>query len=55
MGSYRGPVDIELSLDSAEIMTPALRDTARRILTATAGQMDVSLERAEVLARQAGD
>ena len=46
-------MDIELILDSAEVVTPALRDTARRILTATAGQMDVSLELTEVLARRA--
>ena len=46
-------MDIELLLDSAEIVTPALRDTARQILTATARQMDVSLEPADVLTRQA--
>jgi hypothetical protein len=46
-------VDIELILDSAEIMAPALKDTARRVLTANAGQMDVSLEVADVLARRA--
>lgn len=46
-------MDIELILDSAEIMAPALKDTARRVLTANAGQMDVSLEVADVLARRA--
>ena len=46
-------MDIELILDSAEIMALALRDTVRGILTVTAGQMDVSLEVTEVLARRA--
>jgi hypothetical protein len=46
-------VDIELILDSAEIMAPELQDIARRILTATAAQMNVSLELADVLARRA--
>ena len=45
-------MDIELILDSAEIMAPGLKDTARRILEATAAQMDVSLEVTDVLARQ---
>jgi hypothetical protein len=46
-------VDLELILDSAEIVTPGLTDIARRILTATARDMDLSLELADVLARRA--
>ena len=53
MWSYRARVDIELILDSAEITTPALKDTPRRILTATARDMDVSLELVDVMACQA--
>jgi hypothetical protein len=45
-------VDIELILDSAEIVTPGLQDTARRILAATSSSMGVSLELADVLARR---
>jgi hypothetical protein len=47
-------VDIELILDAAEIIAPTLKDTARRILTATARDMDVSVELSDVLARRAG-
>jgi hypothetical protein len=50
---YRARVDIELILDSAEIVSPGLTDTARRILAATARDMDPSLELADVLACQA--
>jgi hypothetical protein len=46
-------VDIELILDSAEIMAPELRDITLRILTAIGQDMDLSLELADVLARQA--
>ena len=46
-------MDIELILDSTEILTPALKDAARRILTATARDMGVSVELGGVLARQA--
>jgi hypothetical protein len=46
-------VDIELILDSAEIVTSALRDIARSILAATARHMDVSLEVSDVLVRWA--
>jgi hypothetical protein len=46
-------VDIELILDSTEIMAPALKGTTRRILAATSSSsMGVSLELADVLARR---
>ena len=47
-------MDIELILDSAEIVTAGLTDTARQILMATARDMNLSLELADVLARRAG-
>lgn len=45
-------MDIELILDSTEIMAPALKGTTRRILAATSSSMGVSLELADVLARR---
>jgi hypothetical protein len=46
-------VDIELILHSAEMVTLALKDATRRILTATAKDMGVALELAGVLCHQA--
>src|SRR5260370_6332551 len=50
--AYRGRVDIELILDAAGAEVPGLYDLAHRFLKAEAGQLGVSLDPTDVLARR---